>query len=205
MGKTVLVVIALVVAALALGVSLSGGVRGPDDGDAVAAVGVAGGQDVQIGVDADIGDVVSEVETLNALRSSLAKSFAGEPDQETFARVCKPVGARAKRIASENGWKIAQLAERYRNPEHKLDYEALRVFKMMEDDRTLMGIWVRTDMDGETGVRYFRRITVEPACLACHGARAGRPQFVKDGYPDDRAYGFEVGDLRGLYSVFVAD
>jgi hypothetical protein len=75
----------------------------------------------------------------------------------------------------------------------------------MEDDPALMGMWVKTSMDGKAGVRYFRRITVEPACLACHGPKDSRPQFVKDGYPYDRAYGFDVGDLRGLYSVFVAD
>ncbi len=152
-----------------------------------------------------IGDVVREIEALGAMRSGLAASFAGEPDQETFARVCIPVGAKAKTLAMENGWKIAQLAERYRNPEHRLDYEALRVFKMMEDDAGLMGLWIKTEMDGAPGSRYFRRIDVEPACLACHGPKASRPQFVRDGYPDDRAYGFEVGDLRGLFSVFIAD
>jgi hypothetical protein len=152
-----------------------------------------------------MGDVVQEIEALGAMRSGLAASFRGEPDRETFAQVCMPVGAEAKRLATERGWKIAQLAEKYRNPEHKLDYEALRVFKMMEDDGGLIGMWIRTEMDGKPGNRYFRRIVVEPACLACHGPRANRPQFVKDGYPDDKAYGFEVGDLRGLFSVFVAD
>jgi hypothetical protein len=173
----------------------------------VGAVGVGsssyrGGQGT---VEPAMGDVVREIEALGAMRSGLAESFTGEPDQETFARVCMPVGAEAKRLATENGWKIAQLAERHRNPEHKLDYEALRVFKMMEDDAGLMGMWIKAEMDGRRGHRYFRRIVVEPACLACHGPRAGRPQFVKDGYPDDRAYGFEVGDLRGLFSVFIAD
>jgi hypothetical protein len=152
-----------------------------------------------------IGDVVREIEALNSLRSGLAASFTGEPDQSTFAKVCKPVGAQAQRLAMENGWKIAQLAEKYRNPENELDYEARRVFKMMEDDEGLMGMWIKSEMDGKPGMRYFRRIMVEPACLACHGSKGSRPQFVKDGYPDDRAYGFEAGDLRGIYSVFVAE
>lgn len=204
MSKTVLVLSTLTVVALALGLSHISA-PGPGGADSVRALRDAGSQDVKGGAYSAIGDVVADVEGLTALRSSLAKSFVGEPDQETFARVCKPVGARAKQLATENGWKIAQLAERYRNPEHRLDYEALRVFKMMEDDPTLMGMWIQTEVDGEAGVRYFRRITVEPACLACHGPKDERPQFVKDGYPDDRAYGFEVGDLRGLFSVFVAD
>ncbi len=172
---------------------------------AIVAVGFAAYRGVQRPGGPVMGDVVREIEALGAMRSSLAESFTGEPDKGTFARVCMPVGAEAKRLATENGWRIAQLAERYRNPEHKLDYEALRVFKMMEDDAGLMGLWIKTEMDGAVGSRYFRRIDVEPACLACHGPKASRPQFVKDGYPDDRAYGFDVGDLRGLFSVFVAD
>lgn len=36
----------------------------------------------------------------------------------------------------------------------------------------------------------------------CSG-KERRPDFVKKGYPDDRAYDFEPGDLRGIYSVFV--
>ena len=58
-------------------------------------------------------------------------------------------------------------------------------------------------MNGQAGIRYFRRIVVEPACLACHGEQSARPDFVLQGYPNDRAYGFAVGDLRGLYAVFV--
>jgi hypothetical protein len=153
----------------------------------------------------DLARAVKEIEALNTLRSTLAASFSGKPDQSTFAQVCKPVGAQAKRLAEENGWVVAQMAERYRNPGNKLDSEALLAYKIMEDSPKLMGMWIRTEMDGVRGDRYFRRIVVEPACLACHGAKAGRPQFVVDGYPHDHAYGFEVGDLRGVYSVFMPD
>ena len=153
----------------------------------------------------DVAKVVEEIEALNTMRSTLATSFSGEPDQSTFAQVCKPVGARAKQLAQENGWKVAQLAEKYRNPANKLDWEARLAFKVMEDSPELMGMWIRTEMDGQAGHRYFRRIVVEQACLACHGAKAKRPQFIKDAYPEDRAYNFKEGDLRGVYAVFVAD
>lgn len=149
--------------------------------------------------------VVQEIERLDAMRSALAASFSGEPDRSTFAQVCRPVGAQARRLAEENGWEVAQLAEKYRNPDHRLDPEAERAYRLMAEDGGLMGIWVRAELDGRHGYRYFRRIVVEQACLACHGALDDRPQFVKDGYPEDRAYDFEVGDLRGLYSVFVAN
>ena len=84
-----------------------------------------------------------------------------------------------------------------------MDPEAELVYLMMDDTPEIMGLWVRTVMEGQPGFRYYRRIVVEPACLGCHGSRDNRPQFVKDGYPNDRAYNFDAGDLRGIYSVFI--
>jgi hypothetical protein len=169
----------------------------------VAAVTEAG-QESEVRPDAQVlAKVVREIEGLDAMRSALAGSFSGEPDLSTFAQVCRPVGAQAMRLAEENGWVVAQLAEKYRNPGHRLDSEAEHAYRLLAEDPGLMGIWVRAELEGRSGYRYFRRIVVEATCLACHGAKEDRPQFVKDGYPEDRAYDFAMGDLRGLYSVFV--
>lgn len=151
---------------------------------------------------------VHEVEQLDALRSSLARTFAAggvAANDSTFAQVCKPVKAQAMKVAKENGWLVAQLAERNRNAENALDAGAQRAFMQMRRNPTVMGEWVRSTFKGQWGTRYFRRITVEPACLACHGKREGRPEFVKRNYPNDKAFGFAAGDLRGVYSVFIPD
>ncbi|NIR42691.1 MAG: DUF3365 domain-containing protein [Gemmatimonadetes bacterium] len=147
--------------------------------------------------------VVASVEELDALRSELAASFEGEPDASTFARVCKPVGARSQELADEHGWKVRQLALKNRNPANTLDPDAELVYRMMDATPDIMGLWVWAEREGQEGFRYYRRIVVERSCLACHGAKEERPAFIKEGYPDDRAYGFRPGDLRGVYSVFV--
>lgn len=151
--------------------------------------------------------VVRETEGLDGLRSALARSLSagGAPDLETFQRVCRPVGLRAKHVSRETGWTVEQLAVRYRNPAHAPDREARDVQSRLAATPGLMGMWLRTSQGGVAGFRYFRRITVEPACLACHGAKDARPAFVRERYPRDRAYGFQPGDLRGLYAVFVPD
>lgn len=156
--------------------------------------------------DAMRADVEQHIEDLDAMRSNLAQTVT-EPDvdRETFARVCRPVGQRAQEIAAENNWVVQQLAERNRNPNNELDEEAREVFERFKADPELRHLWRETRFDGTAGQRYFHRITVEESCLACHGAREDRPDFIKEGYPEDRAYGFEAGDLRGLYSVFVPD
>lgn len=150
--------------------------------------------------------VVRAVEAIDGMRSSLARTFSEggtEADRETFRAVCRPVGQRARRVAGEHGWRFEQLSRKHRAPSHAPDPEAEAVLRRMEGDAGLSGVWRRTRLEGRPGWRYFRRIVVEPACLACHGAKEERPAFVRQGYPEDRAYGFEVGDLRGVYAVFV--
>jgi hypothetical protein len=150
--------------------------------------------------------VEAEIEALDVLRSSLGRSVAGqEVDEDLFNVVCKPVGARAAELSEANGWMVRQLAERNRNPGNVLDEEARQAFDVMLADADLTDFWVRTTVEGAAASRYFRRINVEAACLSCHGAAETRPDFVVSGYPDDRAYGFREGDLRGVYSVIVRD
>jgi hypothetical protein len=55
------------------------------------------------------------------------------------------------------------------------------------------------------GPRSFRRIAVGTACRACPDPKDQRPACVTQGYPEDRAYDFQVGDLRGIYSLFIPD
>lgn len=152
--------------------------------------------------------VVSAVEEIDAMRSGLAATLEGRaspPDQQVFGQVCRPVGERAKAVAAERGWQVLQMAARNRNAAHALDAEGARVSRMFEADAGLTAVWLRSSMNGTPGMRYFRRITVEASCLACHGARDARPAFVVTKYPDDRAFDFKPGDLRGLYAVFVPD
>ena len=149
-------------------------------------------------------EVEQAIASLNKMRESLAATIdTPTVDKSTFERVCKPVGKRAKQISAERGWVVQQLAEKYRNPAHKLDAEAQELHEQFAKSPDLTDTWIRTVRNGRVGWRYARRITVQSSCLACHGPKQQRPDFVKKGYPNDRAYGFEVGDLRGLYSVFV--
>jgi len=150
--------------------------------------------------------VETEIQDLNAMRESLAATIdTPSVDKQTFARVCKPVGQRAKTVAQTHNWTVQQLARKYRNPAHAPDAEADSVHAQFAQDAERTKTWIRTVRNGTQGWRYFRRITVQPSCLACHGAKERRPDFVQSGYPEDRAYGFDAGDLRGLYAVFVPD
>jgi hypothetical protein len=152
---------------------------------------------------------VQEIEALDAMRSGLASSLEGkteEPTLQTMKEVCRPVGMRAKELSQEHGWQVKQIAKKYRNPDHAPDNLNARIaLARFEQNPDLIGFWDREAIDSQQGTRYYRRINVEASCLACHGFKEHRPQFVQDNYPQDLAYDFHVGDLRGMYTVFIPD
>jgi hypothetical protein len=152
---------------------------------------------------------VQEIESLDAMRTGLASSLEGsteEPTQQTMKEVCRPVGMQAMQLSQENGWQVKQIAAKYRNPAHAPEslHDKMALAKF-EQDHQLVGLWDRETINQQTGTRYYRRIDVEASCLVCHGAKDQRPQFVQKGYPQDLAYNFKVGDLRGMYAVFIPD
>jgi hypothetical protein len=151
--------------------------------------------------------VEGAVRDLDQMRSRLAAGITAqeEVDEETFARVCRPVGVRAAEIGRENGWEVRQIAERYRNPANAPGLQAGELAARFQAEPSLDSLWVRSEPPAEPGWRYLRRITVETTCLHCHGAVDQRPAFIEKAYPDDRAHGFMAGDLRGVYSVVVPD
>ena len=57
--------------------------------------------------------------------------------------------------------------------------------------------------NGKRTFRYMKAIGTQPVCPLCHGAGiapevAARLDAL---YPEDRARGFEVGDIRGAFSI----
>ncbi|NJL85713.1 MAG: DUF3365 domain-containing protein [Leptolyngbyaceae cyanobacterium SM1_1_3] len=158
---------------------------------------------------AELAKAVQEVENLDAMRSSLAaylEDATEPPTAETMRQVCKPVGMKAMQLSKDNGWQVKQIANKYRNSAHKPEtLQAKMALAQFEHDPDLQGFWASDTLNGAPGTRYYRRINVEASCLACHGGKGDRPQFVKDNYPQDLAYDFNVGDLRGMYSVFIPE
>ncbi len=157
----------------------------------------------------ELAKAVEAIENLDLLRHGLASSLESmteAPTGETFKAVCKPVGMQAKQLSQENGWQVKQIASKYRNPDHAPDSAtAERALERFSADPQLYGYWDRETLNGVEGTRYYRRINVEATCLTCHGAKENRPDFVKANYPQDLAYNFEVGDLRGMYAVLIPD
>ncbi len=154
-------------------------------------------------------EAVGAIEALDALRSGLAGTLEGaadEPTLETFKQVCRPVGMQAQQLSQSHGWSVRQVATKYRNPTHQPQTLTERLaIARFEREAKLQGFWQRETFQGREGTGYYRRIDVQASCLACHGAKDARPAFVREKYPNDLAYDFHIGDLRGMYAVFIPD
>ena len=152
---------------------------------------------------------VDQMEQLDRMRISLASTLEGsteEPTMNTMRQVCMPVGKRAMAIGKENGWTVRQVASNYRNPDHApTGSQETDVIDLFARHPEINGLWEPATAAQGAGVNYYRRIDVQPSCLACHGSRDNRPAFVKEKYPADKAFNFKPGDLRGMYAVYIPE
>ncbi len=147
---------------------------------------------------------VSSAEEIIQMRSALAQTFV-KPDMEitedTFKSVCGAVAKRVKEIMEKDGYKIRHASAKYRNPVNAATQEEISILETFDRNREIKGQWDVVETDGKKFQRYMKPIFVEDACLACHGPKEKRPEFIVDKYPEDRAYDFKTGDLRGMVEV----
>ena len=147
---------------------------------------------------------VSAAEEIIQMRSTLAQNFI-KPDmeitEETFKNVCGAVGKRVKEIMEKDGYKIRHASAKNRNPVNAATPDEISILETFDRNREIKGQWDKAEADGKKFQRYMKPIFVEDACLACHGSKDKRPQFIIDKYPEDSAYDFKTGDLRGMVEV----
>lgn len=132
---------------------------------------------------------------LGALRTALAD---GVP------KAIETCSVEAPRIAAASeGIAIGRMTRRPRNPGNAIagwQDEALTHFEsLVAAGATLDGAVFARTLDGGT-VAYAEPLVVQELCLACHG-EAVAPDVatvLAAKYPEDRATGYRVGDLRGL-------
>ncbi len=146
-----------------------------------------------------------KMKSLNQMRESLAGTLDDKSiiTEETFNNVCRPVGKELMRWAQEKGYKAKQIALKNRNPQNHLVGKDIEVFREFEKQPELSEKTIDATVEGQSGALYYHRITVQSSCLHCHGSMSSRPDFIKAKYPQDKAYGFQAGDLRGLYRIFI--
>lgn len=126
--------------------------------------------------------------------------------------VCRDVAPTlAKAASDESGWNVRRVSLRNRNPKAVPDAwerAALEDF----DRRAAAGEAPATlekaelvQNDGRAVRRYLRALPTQQLCLGCHGpVEQMQPAVVerlRAVYPDDRATGYQPGQIRGAMTL----
>jgi len=126
--------------------------------------------------------------------------------------VCREQAPALARAASEqSGWTVRRVSLRNRNPKAVPDAwerAALEDFDRRaaakESPATLERAEV-TLVNGQPVQRYMRALPTLALCTQCHGTAAQLSPAVtarlRALYPDDRATGYAVGDIRGAMTL----
>lgn len=148
-------------------------------------------------------------ELIEALGGQLKAALtAGGP--EAALPVCRTIAMPLTRATAEKfaGLTVARVTDKPRNPANAADETDLAALARFEAARGAgkpeLLAHLTTEADGRT-VRYYRPLRVSETCLKCHGERDAMSDQLRkllvDAYPEDKAHGYTLGDLRGLVRI----
>lgn len=121
-------------------------------------------------------------------------------------------GAKASEMTdslSSDGWRIERVSELSRNPENAATEAEVAILAKFSDTAAKPLIrfdhWERTDT---TAIyRYYKPIRTGRFCLNCHGdpdkINPSVLEAIRARYPDDKAFGYSEGQLRGMFAIEV--
>jgi hypothetical protein len=163
-----------------------------------------------------------EVAAIKDEAKGLIKQFAGELKGELVSALDSggPLNAigvcnvKAPQIADElsraAGWTVARSSHKLRNPANEADdftAAAIADFLERQANGEQPDTMVKAGILEEDGTKVFRLVKAIPTgevCLACHGAESVAPEVeaaLAELYPEDRARGFQVGEMRGVFTL----
>lgn len=159
---------------------------------------------------------------LDAEARGLVKSYAGALKGELVAAlesggpveaiaVCNERAPElARQAAAGSGWSLGRTSLKLRNPDNAPDAWETAVLRNFDaraaagEDPAQIEFSAVVDQQGRRTYRFMKAIpTAEKPCLACHGSNLA-PQVrarLDALYPDDRATGYEAGEIRGAFTL----
>jgi len=159
--------------------------------------------------------LVDQAETISqgfmaSLKGELQRAMkAGGP--VAAVEVCHTVApAIAAQQAKEHAWdKVARTSLKLRNPANAPDawekgvLEQFEARKVAGEPVGALSYSEVVEADGGKEFRFMKAIPTGKICLACHGTDIAEPVAAKldELYPDDKARGFQEGDIRGAFTL----
>ncbi len=97
---------------------------------------------------------------------------------------------------------IQRLSDKNRNPVNAITSDPdLKAWSKISADKKAFA-----ELNEAGDVLYYKPIfSGMPACIKCHGGdndiAADALQLIEEKYPDDKATGYQMGDLRGMWKI----
>lgn len=144
--------------------------------------------------------------TFKALSSALGSAMkeGGVKHAVSFCNVeATPI---ADSLSKQFGVRVSRVSDRPRNPANQAtEYE--KSFMSEYRDAMEQGVDIGYEYYEGNGIpTLYKPIALKGLCLNCHG-KAGQTMkeediaFIQSLYPEDKAVGYEEGELRGMWKV----
>lgn len=152
------------------------------------------------------GNEISQA-TFKALNEKLTEQMkSGGPAQAIpFCNVAAlPI---TQQLSEEYNVTIKRTSDKLRNQENKPSSRELEIIniyqELISNEQEISPI---VELDNDNNKHYYAPIRLKVNCLACHGKveefiSLKTDSIIKSLYPNDKAIGYNEGDLRGIWSI----
>lgn len=161
--------------------------------------------------EADVNDLKKQATTIvkqfGGTLKPLLKEALNEGGVKAAIEVCS---VKAPKIANEltlsSQWQVRRVSLKTRNT-HSATPDTWENMTLKEfDQRQQQGEKAKTIAKAEIvngEFRFMKAQGVEPLCLSCHGSELSSEAklALKQYYPDDKATGYSLGEIRGAFSL----
>ncbi|TGK87162.1 DUF3365 domain-containing protein [Leptospira noumeaensis] len=108
-------------------------------------------------------------------------------------------------LGQKHGVSLRRITNKPRNQSNLLSANEEKIFLEVEKLKTYEGVFPNKSITSDDSVIVYIPIPVMGFCLQCHGnsneIQKSTKQILNQEYPNDKAIGYKVGELRGLFSV----
>lgn len=166
---------------------------------------------VQPSIEIQLQEARSMVKSMASSLKSVLKPALTSGGPVTAIEICK-INAPdiSAKLSTGSPWNIRRTSLKLRNPNNAPDAWEARVLAKFEQQKQ-QGAAVKklefsqvVTTNGEQYLRYMKAIpTAKKPCLACHGQSISKKvsQKLAQSYPNDKAVGYQVGDIRGAFTL----
>lgn len=98
---------------------------------------------------------------------------------------------------------IKRTSLKFRNPNNRPTADEIEILNQYEELKNRGESLMAMVNEVSGGKKFYAPILIHEACLKCHGSTTDISIYdsILKHYPDDRATGYAMGDLRGMWSI----